>query len=227
MVPAWFRPALHRPAVFAVVAAALAAGTFTLAAQTVAPSAPARSTPPVAPRTGQATGAPATTAPATTVTAIESPATPIPQEADSAGVDWFSFIVYGDTRGRRDGKDLQYEHSLVVDEMLLAIERAKKTAWPIRFVLQSGDAVVNGRDAAQWNRSFVELINRITRDGGIPYFLAPGNHDVTSSADSASPDRKQALNNYLAAVAKLIPPTAPRGASPATRPTQLATGMSS
>lgn len=36
-------------------------------------------------------------------------------------------------------------------------------------------------DARQWNASFVGLINRITTDGGIPYFLAPGNHDVTGS----------------------------------------------
>jgi hypothetical protein len=90
--------------------------------------------------------------------------------------------------------------------MLLAIGRATKTPWPIRFVLQSGDAVVNGRDAAQWSKSFVELINRITRDGGVPYFLAPGNHDVTSSGDLLSPGRREGLDNYLAAVARLIPP---------------------
>lgn len=77
---------------------------------------------------------------------------------------------------------------------------------PIKFVLQSGDAVVNGRDPKQWNVSFTGLINRLTTEGGVPYFLAPGNHDVTSAADLENPGRKEGLANYLRAVAQLIPP---------------------
>jgi 3',5'-cyclic AMP phosphodiesterase CpdA len=119
----------------------------------------------------------------------------------------FSFIGYGDTRGRRDGTELQYEHSLVVDGMLAAIKRLSTTAYPVKFVLQSGDAVVNGRDTKQWNTSFVSLINRLTTEGGVPYFLAPGNHDVTAAADLESPGRKEGLANYLSAMANLIPPT--------------------
>ena len=42
------------------------------------------------------------------VVAIQPPATPLPAEADSASVTKFSFIAYGDTRGRRDGSDIQY-----------------------------------------------------------------------------------------------------------------------
>jgi hypothetical protein len=48
------------------------------------------------------------------VRAIKAPRTPMPNEKDSAGVNLFSFIVYGDTRGRRDGFELQYEHSLII-----------------------------------------------------------------------------------------------------------------
>jgi 3',5'-cyclic AMP phosphodiesterase CpdA len=140
------------------------------------------------------------------VAAIEAPANPLPPEAESAGEDRFSFIVYGDTRGRRDGVDPQYEHSLVVESMLRSIEDLKDGPDPVKFVLQSGDAVVNGRNPAQWNVSFVGLINRLTREGGVPYFLAPGNHDVTSSPDLASPGRLIGLRNYLSAVSKLIPP---------------------
>ena len=77
---------------------------------------------------------------------------------------------------------------------------------PVRFVLQSGDAVVNGRDPAQWNVSFVELINRLTQEAGVPYFLAPGNHDVTGAADLEAPGRREGLRNYLSAVSRLIPP---------------------
>jgi 3',5'-cyclic AMP phosphodiesterase CpdA len=148
---------------------------------------------------------------ASAVRAIQPPRNPLPPEADSAGTTRFSFIVYGDTRGRRDGKEIQYEHSLVVDSMVALIKRSESTEYPVRFVLQTGDAVVNGRDPQQWNESFVELINRLTTEGGVPYFLAPGNHDVTSSASLESPQRQAGLRNYLDAVAKLIPPDgAPR-----------------
>jgi hypothetical protein len=140
------------------------------------------------------------------VVAIAAPRTPLPAESASAAVTRFSFIVYGDTRGRRDGTEVQYEHSLVVESMLRTIGRLRNGPDPVRFVLQSGDAVVNGRNAAEWNVSFVGLVNRLTTEGGVPYFLAPGNHDVTSSDDLASPGRAQGLRNYLAAMAKLIPP---------------------
>jgi hypothetical protein len=139
------------------------------------------------------------------VAAIAPPRTPLPAEPASAGVQRFSFIVYGDTRGRRDGVDPQYEHSLIVESMLRTIARLRTGPDAVRFVLQSGDAVVNGRDAAQWNRSFVGLVNRLTTEGGVPYFLAPGNHDVTGSDDLANPGRAEGLRNYLAAMARLIP----------------------
>ena len=142
---------------------------------------------------------------------IAAPRQPLPGESGSAGVTRFSFIAYGDTRGRRDGIDLQQEHSLVVDAMTAKIARLEGTDHPVRFVLQSGDAVVDGRDPEQWNRSFVELVDRITAGAGVPYFLVPGNHDVTSAAGLDAPGRQAGLRNYLAAMNKLIPPAgAPR-----------------
>ena len=139
------------------------------------------------------------------VVAIEAPLVPIPPEAESADVTRFSYIVYGDTRGRRDGVELQYEHSLVIESMLSTITSLRDGPDPVRFVLQSGDAVVNGRNPTQWNVSFVGLINRLTQEAGVPYFLAPGNHDVTAAADLESPRRLEGLNNYLSAVSGLIP----------------------
>src|SRR5688572_25466114 len=88
-------------------------------------------------------------APMDTVVAILPPTRPLPAEAASADVTRFSFIVYGDTRGRRDGIDPQYEHSLVVDAMLRRIQTARSGQFPVKFILQSGDAVVNGRDPRQ------------------------------------------------------------------------------
>src|SRR4051812_42846778 len=140
------------------------------------------------------------------VEAIKPPKDPLPVEEDSIHVNQFSFIVYGDTRGRRDGKEVQYEHSLIVGSMLANIKKLSVTPYPVRFVLQTGDAVVNGRDPKQWNKSFVTLINRITTEGRIPYFLAPGNHDVTAAQDIANAQRNEGLTNYLQAVAQLIPP---------------------
>jgi 3',5'-cyclic AMP phosphodiesterase CpdA len=140
------------------------------------------------------------------VVAIEPPLFPLPPEAESADVTRFSFIVYGDTRGRRDGEDLQYEHSLIVASMLRTVASLRAGPDPVRFVLQSGDAVVNGRDPTQWNVSFVRLINRLTQEAGLPYFLAPGNHDVTSAPDLNAPQRLRGLSNYLSAMSRLIPP---------------------
>jgi 3',5'-cyclic AMP phosphodiesterase CpdA len=138
------------------------------------------------------------------VTRIAPPVTPLPPEGQSRDVTRFSFAVYGDTRGRRDGVAIQYEHSLIVDSILAQIKGRQGTPYPVRFVLQSGDAVVNGRDAHQWNVSFVPLINRLTTEGGVPYFLAPGNHDVTD-APTDSPERQGALRNYMDALSGLIP----------------------
>src|SRR6185436_5447158 len=68
---------------------------------------------------------------------IAPPAAVLPAEADSASVTKFSFIAYGDTRGLRDGADLQPDHSVVVDGMLARITALATTPFPIRFVLQS------------------------------------------------------------------------------------------
>lgn len=153
-----------------------------------------------------AASAAATNAPAVPVQAIAPPLNPIPPEDQSAEVARFSFVVYGDTRGRRDGQQLQYEHSLMMDSVLATITNLQKTAYPVRFVLQTGDAVVNGRDPKQWNASFISLINRITTEAGIPYFLAPGNHDVTAADSLTATNRLEGLHNYLSAMDRLIPP---------------------
>ena len=145
------------------------------------------------------------TAATDTVLSIQKPRNPLPAESASAKVSRFSFIAYGDTRGRRDGVNEQYEHSLVVESMLRTIKSMENGPEPVRFVLQSGDAVVNGRDPKQWNVSFIGLINRLTTTGGVPYYLAPGNHDVTSAAALDAPGRLEGLQNYLRAVEQLIP----------------------
>jgi hypothetical protein len=137
---------------------------------------------------------------------IAAPTASLPDENATSGVTKYSFIAYGDTRGRRDGVALQYEHSLIVDSMLKQIKQLQNTEYPVRFILQSGDAVQHGRNAKEWNISFTPLINRLTTEGGVSYFLAPGNHDVSHAATVDAPERKEPLRNYLDAVSALIPP---------------------
>lgn len=153
-------------------------------------------------QTAGATGAAA--ARDTILVATLAPKAPLPSEAATAAITKFSFIAYGDTRGRHDGDDIQAEHRLVVESMLQTIKATAATD-PIRFVLQSGDAVVNGGSARQLAVSYVPLINRLTQEGGVPYFLSVGNHDVGVSTNLNDVRRQTGLRNYFTANANLIP----------------------
>jgi hypothetical protein len=147
---------------------------------------------------------------------IDPPATPLATEAASAAVTKFSFLAYGDTRSSGqpdipgDGDILHPEHTRVMDGMLAKVQQLARTPFPVRFVLQSGDAVLRGQSAAMWNVSFSPIIERLTRGADIPYFFSVGNHDVTSMP-GGDPGRALGLHNTLTAISKLIPPEgAPR-----------------
>jgi len=144
-------------------------------------------------------------APSDSVAALVPPRTPFPSEAATAGVTRFSFIMYGDTRGRHDGTELQAEHQLVIESMLSTIKKAAATPDPIRFVVQSGDAIQNGSIAAQLNVSYAPLINRLMGEGDVSYFLAVGNHDVGNAVDLTDARRVSGLRHYFAANTRLIP----------------------
>jgi hypothetical protein len=140
-----------------------------------------------------------------TVVPITPPPTPLPAEDASRNVTRFSFIAYGDTRGAFDGTLLQYDHSLVVASMVRTIQSRVGTDDAIKFVVQSGDAVFDGRSANQLNVSYVPVINRLTTEADVPYYFAVGNHDVRNSTSLADTDRVKGLKNFFAANAKLIP----------------------
>jgi Calcineurin-like phosphoesterase len=135
---------------------------------------------------------------------IEAPDRPLPPEAASAGVTRFSFIAYGDSRGQADGRELAVSHGLVVDAMLEKITSLASTPFPVRFIVQSGDAVDRGRDGLAWNVSYAPIVERITRGAGVPFFAAAGNHDVTGMP-AGDPGRLAGLRNMLSAMSKLIP----------------------
>jgi Calcineurin-like phosphoesterase len=142
---------------------------------------------------------------------IDPPATPLASEAASASATRFSFLAYGDTRSDGnpnlpgDGDVVHPEHTLVMDGMLAKVRQLATTLFPVRFVLQSGDAVLRGQNAAMWNVSFTPIIERLTRGANIPYFFSVGNHDVTSMP-GGDPGRALGLHNTLTAISKLIPP---------------------
>jgi hypothetical protein len=136
--------------------------------------------------------------------AIAPPPIPLPGEEESAAVRKFSFFAYGDTRGQVGGQELQLEHARVIEAMLAAVPTEASAGFPVRFVIQSGDAVTSGGDAALWNLKFVPLIERLTREGGLPYFFAVGNHDI-GGAPAGSPERDR-LRNAFAAMSRLWPP---------------------
>jgi hypothetical protein len=142
---------------------------------------------------------------------IEPPATPLASEASSAGVTRFSFFAYGDTRSGGvlgvpgDGDVIHPEHTRIVDRMIARAGELARTPFPLKFVLQSGDAVLRGINGAMWNVSFSPIIERLTRDANIPYFFSVGNHDVTGMP-AGDPQRALGLHNTLTAMSKLIPP---------------------
>jgi Calcineurin-like phosphoesterase len=140
-----------------------------------------------------------------TVRPIDPARVVLPPERASALVTTFSFIAYGDTRGQADGQELQLEHQRIVGAMIDAIRERASGAFPVRFIVQSGDAVTAGSVAAQWNVSFTPLIERLLRDGRVPYFFAVGNHDVTGRPVE-DPQRRPGLTNTLAAMSRLYPP---------------------
>jgi calcineurin-like phosphoesterase family protein len=128
------------------------------------------------------------------------------QDPDASRKDHrFAFIVYGDTRGPADGIIRQPQHGDVVDTMVRTIARQRELGVPVRFVIQTGDGVSNGRVAQQWNVSFTPIIERLIKKGGVPYLFAVGNHDVTSSRDPNDEGRRLGLANTSAAMANLWP----------------------
>ena len=143
--------------------------------------------------------------PLVAVRPIDPPRHPLPLEAASASVRRFSFIAYGDTRSQVDGQALQPEHGAVIDRMLTKAKQLASTAYPVRFVLQSGDAVVRGNEGGQWNVSFTPLIGKLTRTADLPYFFTLGNHDAPPGPPG-DPRRAEGLHNTLSAMSRLIPP---------------------
>jgi hypothetical protein len=139
------------------------------------------------------------------VRAIDPGSVRLPPEESTAGITRFSFIAYGDTRGEADGLELQREHGRIVEAMLAEIRDRASGDHPVRFVVQSGDGVTAGSDAAQWDISFTPLIDTLVREGGVPYFLSVGNHDV-SGRPASDPQRQPGLRNTLAVMSKLYPP---------------------
>jgi hypothetical protein len=57
---------------------------------------------------------------------------------------------YGDSRSPVDGQALQPDHAVIIDAVVAKIKALASTPFPVRFVLQTGDAVANGTNGAAW-----------------------------------------------------------------------------
>jgi hypothetical protein len=178
-------------------------GAGVAAQQPVRPPAPATAQPAMPP-------VPAPPPPLVAVRPIAAPSKPFPSETESAGVTRFSFIAYGDTRSGAvpdvpgDGQIIHPQHSQLVDEMIAKAQALAPTRYPIRFAVQSGDAVLRGANGTMWNVSFSPIIDKLSA-AGIPYFFSVGNHDVTGMP-IGDRLRMQGMHNTLTAMSKLIPP---------------------
>jgi hypothetical protein len=137
---------------------------------------------------------------------IKAPPKPLPTEQESKGKNRFSFIVYGDTRGPRDSTELQQAHGWVVDAIVKKVAAMAKGPDPVRFVIQTGDAVLDGRRTKMLDVGFTPLINRITTEAQVPYFFVAGNHDVGNSTNPADPWRVKGYANLAFVNRELLPP---------------------
>ncbi|HUK37391.1 MAG TPA: metallophosphoesterase [Vicinamibacterales bacterium] len=145
---------------------------------------------------------------------IAAPAHLLPPEDETASVKKFSFFVYGDTRSpgpsrsgepAPDGREIQGPHAAVVDAMIFKAAALRRTDFPVRFVVSTGDAVLYGPNGTMWNVSYVPVIERLTRQAGLSFFYAPGNHDTTTHPQG-DPERSHGLRNLLQAMSNLMPP---------------------
>jgi 3',5'-cyclic AMP phosphodiesterase CpdA len=147
------------------------------------------------------------------VQAIDAPVSPFPPETSTSRVKKFTFFVYGDTRSQGpsrsgepapDGREIQGKHSAVVEAMLTKARTLARSDFPVRFVVSTGDAVLYGPNGTMWNVSYVPVVERLTLQGGLPLFFAPGNHDTTTRP-MGDPERARGLRNTLRAMSRLMP----------------------
>jgi hypothetical protein len=192
-----------------VFSALLLAGGI-LAAQQSVPEQPVPPPGPLPTQPGAQPPAPAPLPPLVAVKAIRPPSKPLPSEKDSAGITQFSFIAYGDTRSGAvpdvpgDGVIIHPQHKQLVEEMIAKAKGLSATPFPVRFIVQSGDAVLRGINGTMWNVSFSPIIEKLSA-ANLPYFFSVGNHDVTGMP-VGDRTRAQGLHNTLAAMSKLMPP---------------------
>ena len=161
--------------------------------------------------------------PLTPVRPILPPAHALPPESATARFTRFSFIVYGDTRCQcvatpnppgaplpvsplPGSPEVEPQHAKVIEALTAKVKGLARTNAPVKFVLQTGDAVYRGIDAERWD-VFRPLAERITRGLDLPFFFVPGNHDVTVTVADRDPGiHAMGLHNTLSAISRLIPP---------------------
>jgi len=72
---------------------------------------------------------------------------------------------------------------------------ANQKAHAIRFVAHEGDLVNNPGDTAQWEH--IQKTLHVLRDGGIPFSILPGNHDLGTQKGGDTNGRATLMNTYF------------------------------
>lgn len=72
---------------------------------------------------------------------------------------------------------------------------ANRKTHNIRFVAHEGDLVNNPTETKQWSR--IQKALHILRDGGVPFSLTTGNHDLGTQAGGDTNSRATLLNDYF------------------------------
>ncbi|CAN5522500.1 metallophosphoesterase [soil metagenome] len=72
---------------------------------------------------------------------------------------------------------------------------AHRKSHQIRFVAHEGDLVNNPTDTKQWEH--IQKALHVLRDGGMPFSILPGNHDLGTQAGGDTNGRATLLNDYF------------------------------
>ena len=88
--------------------------------------------------------------------------------------------------------------------MIVKAKALSATPFPVRFIVQSGDAVLRGIDGTMWNVSFSPIIEKLSK-ANLPCFCGRESRRNRYAGGRSRRARRE-LHNALAAMSKLMPP---------------------
>jgi len=112
----------------------------------------------------------------------------IPSVPFEAPAGSWTLVVLPDTQNMADLFPAEYDRQ---SEWIVAHQKSHN----ILFVAHEGDIVDNNTVRRQWENARKSM--RILTEGGVPYALLPGNHDLGEVSPPTAQDRSTLLNEYF------------------------------